>query len=84
MSLILAGSRPLRFFSFTVFYVAQGLPFGLVTVALPAYLAEQGVSAGVDRLVHRRRHRCLGASSCLPDLSWTAFLISRWAAADLG
>ena len=46
MSLILAGSRPLRFFSFTVFYIAQGLPFGLVTVALPAYLAEQGVSAG--------------------------------------
>ena len=46
MRLILTGSRPLRFFSFTVFYVAQGLPFGLVTVALPAYLAEQGVSAG--------------------------------------
>ena len=47
MSLILADSRPLRFFSFTVFYIAQGLPFGLVTVALPAYLAEQGVSGGV-------------------------------------
>ena len=46
MRLILAASRPLRFFSFTVFYIAQGLPFGLVTVALPAYLAEQGVSAG--------------------------------------
>ncbi len=46
MRLILAESRPLRFFSFTVFYIAQGLPFGLVTVALPAYLAEQGVSAG--------------------------------------
>jgi PAT family beta-lactamase induction signal transducer AmpG len=47
MSLILAESRPLRFFSFTVFYIAQGLPFGLVTIALPAYLAEQGVSGGV-------------------------------------
>lgn len=46
MKLILAESRSLRFFSFTVFYVAQGLPFGLVSYALPAYLAEQGVSAG--------------------------------------
>jgi MFS transporter, PAT family, beta-lactamase induction signal transducer AmpG len=47
MRLILTESRWLRFFSFTVFYVAQGFPFGLVTIALPAYLAEQGVSAGV-------------------------------------
>jgi PAT family beta-lactamase induction signal transducer AmpG len=47
MSLTLAESRPLRFVSFTVFYIAQGLPFGLVTVALPAYLAERGVSGGV-------------------------------------
>jgi PAT family beta-lactamase induction signal transducer AmpG len=46
MRLILADSRALRFFSFTVFYVAQGLPFGLVNIALPAYLAAQGVSAG--------------------------------------
>jgi PAT family beta-lactamase induction signal transducer AmpG len=47
MSLTLTESRTLRFFSFTVFYIAQGLPFGLVTIALPAYLAEQGVSGGV-------------------------------------
>jgi MFS transporter, PAT family, beta-lactamase induction signal transducer AmpG len=47
MRLILAESRALRFGSFTILYVAQGLPFGLVTIALPAYLAEQGVSAGV-------------------------------------
>jgi PAT family beta-lactamase induction signal transducer AmpG len=46
MRLILAESRALRFGSFTVFYIAQGLPFGLVSYALPAYLAEQGVSAG--------------------------------------
>lgn len=46
MRLILTESRPLRLFSFTVLYVAQGLPFGLVSTALPAYLAEQGVSAG--------------------------------------
>jgi len=46
MRLILTESRPLRLFSFTVLYIAQGLPFGLVSYALPAYLAEQGVSAG--------------------------------------
>ena len=46
MRLFLADSRALRFGSFTVFYVAQGLPFGLVNIALPAYLAQQGVSAG--------------------------------------
>jgi MFS transporter, PAT family, beta-lactamase induction signal transducer AmpG len=42
----LVESRALRFFSFTVLYIAQGFPFGLVTVALPAYLAEKGVSGG--------------------------------------
>lgn len=47
MKLFLTKNRTLRFLSFTVFYIAQGLPFGLVTIALPAYLAEQGVSAGV-------------------------------------
>lgn len=44
MTLILTESRLLRFVSFTIFYVAQGLPFGLVSYALPAYLAEQGES----------------------------------------
>lgn len=46
MNLTLVDSRALRFFSFTVLYVAQGFPFGLVTVALPAYLAERGASGG--------------------------------------
>ncbi len=46
MNLTLIESRALRFFSFTVLYIAQGFPFGLVTVALPAYLAEKGVSGG--------------------------------------
>lgn len=46
MPLILADNRLLRFFSFTVFYVAQGLPFGLVSVALPAFLAERGTEPG--------------------------------------
>ena len=44
MSLILTESRYLRFFSFTILYVAQGLPFGLVTVALPAFLLERGAT----------------------------------------
>lgn len=46
MNPILTESRLLRYFSFTIFYIAQGLPFGLVSYALPAYLAEQDVSAG--------------------------------------
>ena len=44
MSLILTESRKLRLFSFTILYVAQGLPFGLVTVALPAFLLERGAT----------------------------------------
>ena len=44
MSLYLSESRYLRYFSFTILYVAQGFPFGLVTVALPAFLLEQGTS----------------------------------------
>ena len=45
MNLILSESRKLRFFTFTMLYLAQGFPFGLVNTALPAYLAEQGHSA---------------------------------------
>src|SRR5262245_17741952 len=44
MSLYLSQSRYLRYFSFTILYVAQGFPFGLVTVALPAFLLERGTS----------------------------------------
>ena len=47
MSLILVESRSLRFFTFTMLYLAQGFPFGLVNTALPAYLAETGESAAV-------------------------------------
>lgn len=46
MKLILADNRYLRFFSFTIFYIAQGLPFGLVSYALPAFLAERGATPG--------------------------------------
>lgn len=45
MTWILSESRVLRFFSFAVFYIAQGLPIGLISIALPAWLAEQGVDA---------------------------------------
>ncbi len=44
MNLFLSESRYLRYFSFTILYVAQGLPFGLVTVALPAFLLERGAT----------------------------------------
>jgi|TARA_Y100000310_G_scaffold197650_1_gene197719 PAT family beta-lactamase induction signal transducer AmpG len=46
MNWILSENRYLRFFSFSVFYVAQGLPIGLISIALPAYLAEQGAGPG--------------------------------------
>lgn len=46
MNLVLTDSRLLRYFSFTILYVAQGLPFGLVSYALPAFLAERGVDPG--------------------------------------
>jgi PAT family beta-lactamase induction signal transducer AmpG len=38
----LGTSRRLRFFAFTSFYVAQGLPIGLIQVAIPAWLAVNG------------------------------------------
>jgi len=44
MGWFLSESRLLRFSSFTIFYIAQGLPIGLITVALPAWLAENNVS----------------------------------------
>ena len=44
MHYYLAENRPLRFFSFAIFYVAQGLPIGLNSIALPAWLAGHDVS----------------------------------------
>ena len=41
----------LRFFAFTACYFAQGIPIGLVSVAVPARLAELDVSAGEISLV---------------------------------
>ena len=44
MNWFLSESRILRFASFAVYYLAQGLPIGLISIALPAWLSEQGVS----------------------------------------
>ena len=41
---ILVVSRRLRLTLFTAAYVSQGVPIGLLTVALPAYLAEHGMT----------------------------------------
>ena len=38
----LTETRWLRLTSFTAFYFAQGIPIGLFTIALPAWLAEHG------------------------------------------
>lgn len=44
--LVLSESRWLRFGSFSVFYFAQGVPIGLLSLAIPAWLAEQGATSG--------------------------------------
>jgi PAT family beta-lactamase induction signal transducer AmpG len=43
--LYLTESRWLRFGGFFSFYFAQGIPIGLISLALPAWLAAQGISA---------------------------------------
>ena len=45
-ALVLTEHRWLRFGSFSAMYFAQGVPLGLLTIALPAWLAEQGASLG--------------------------------------
>ena len=39
----LAEHQILRYVAFTLLYAAQGLPYGLLSVAVPAYMAEQGL-----------------------------------------
>ena len=46
MQLVLSQSRWLRFGSFSAFYFAQGVPIGLLSIAIPAWLAEQGSTLG--------------------------------------
>lgn len=42
----LSEHRALRFSTFALLYAAQGIPYGLLNVALPAWLAQRGLSAG--------------------------------------
>jgi len=50
--LILSESRVLRLFSFFLFYFGQGLPVGLTVVAIPAWMAANGVDdASIGELV---------------------------------
>jgi len=44
--LYLTRSTPFRLSAFTLFYFAQGVPIGLLTIALPAWLAQEGASTG--------------------------------------
>jgi len=43
--LILSESRNLRLFSFFLFYVSQGIPYGITTTALPIWVAANGGSS---------------------------------------
>ena len=42
----LSGSARLRYGSSAMLYFAQGLPYGLLSIAIPAWLASQGLEAG--------------------------------------
>ncbi len=44
--LILSESRRLRFGAFCAFYFAQGVPIGLLSIAIPAWLAQEGATVG--------------------------------------
>ena len=46
IKLILADSPRVRYATGSVMYFAQGIPYGLMNIALPAWLASQGISAG--------------------------------------
>jgi len=43
---LLSQSARLRYATGTMMYFAQGIPQGLLHIAMPAWLASQGVSAG--------------------------------------
>jgi len=46
MRLYLSQSAPLRYAICALLYFAQGIPAGLLSIAMPAWLASQGISAG--------------------------------------
>jgi PAT family beta-lactamase induction signal transducer AmpG len=46
IKLILADSSRARYATGAVMYFAQGIPYGLMSIAIPAWLASQGIGAG--------------------------------------
>ena len=44
--LVLAGSARTRYVTGSMMYFAQGVPYGLMNIAIPAWLASQGIGAG--------------------------------------
>lgn len=65
MQLFLRRSAALRYLTFTVLYAAQGIPIGLFTIALPAWLAENGASPA-----------SIGSLVAITGLPWAFKLIS--------
>jgi MFS transporter, PAT family, beta-lactamase induction signal transducer AmpG len=76
--LVLSERRNLRFVTLFLFYVAQGLPFGLIDFAIPAWLAQNGASAAQ-----------IGSILALAILPWTfklayGFVMDRYAFLAMG
>jgi len=76
--LILSENRSLRFAALFLFYVAQGLPFGLIDYAMPAWLVQSGALAAA-----------IGGILALAILPWTfklpyAFVMDRYAFLVMG
>lgn len=67
-SLVLSENRKLRIVTLFLFYFAQGLPFGLIDYALPAWLAQNGASAAA-----------IGGVLALVILPWTFKLVYGFA-----
>jgi PAT family beta-lactamase induction signal transducer AmpG len=63
MQLVLTENRHLRIASFTIFYVAQGLPIGLLMIAIPCMVGRRGRDSNRNRLLRIPRLVCLGALS---------------------
>ena len=77
-SLALSENRNLRFVVLFLLYVAQGLPFGLIDFALPAWLAQNGASAAA-----------IGGVLAMIILPWTfklayGFIMDRYAFLAMG
>ncbi len=74
----LAEHRVLRFSAFALLYAAQGLPYGLLSIAVPAYMAANGFSPAV-----------IGGYMGVVLLPWTFKLLDgpimdRWTLLSMG